>query len=163
MRNWNQEVDINTLIQSVVSYTGSPEVETVLGQAYQVAAEAHEGFQRINGEPFINHVLAVGRILAGWHAPVPVVVAGILHDLLSLDYSRVRSLEYIQAQFDSNIFRKVEEVINLNSYMRHVEGGDFHSEAEANDFLYRLASFLKRDPDVVVVKVADRMHNGQTP
>src|SRR5438270_296257 len=46
--------------------------------------------------------------------------------------------------------------------MRHVEGGDFHSEAEANDFLYRLASFLKRDPDVVVVKVADRLHNVQT-
>lgn len=162
MRNWNQGVDISTLIQSVVAYTDSPKAETVLEQAYQVAAEAHEGFQRINGDPYINHVLAVGGILAGWHAPLPVVAAGILHDLLSLDYSRVRSLEYIQAQFDSNIFRKVEEVNKLNSYMRHVEGGDFHSEAEANDFLYQLASFLKRDPDVVVVKIADRLHNVQT-
>jgi GTP pyrophosphokinase len=162
MRNWNQEVDINTLIQSVVSYTGSPEAETVLGQAYQIAADAHEGFQRINGEPYINHVLAVAGILAGWHAPVPVVAAGILHDLLSLDYSRVRSLDYLQTQLDPNIFHKLEEVSKLNSYMRHVEGGDFHSEAEANDFLYQLASFLQRDPDVVVVKIVDRLHNVQT-
>lgn len=162
MRNRNQEVDISTLIQSVVSYTGSPEAETVLGQAYQVAAEAHEGFQRINGEPYLNHVLAVAGILAGWHAPVPVVAAGLLHDLLSLDYSRVRSLEHIQAQFDANIFHKVEEVSKLNSYMRHVESGDFYTEAEANDFHYRIASFLQLEPDAVVIKIADRLHNLQT-
>jgi GTP diphosphokinase / guanosine-3',5'-bis(diphosphate) 3'-diphosphatase len=161
MRNWNQGVDISTLIQSVVSYTGSPEAETVLGQAYQVAVEAHEGFQRINGKPYINHLLAVAGILARWHAPVHVVAAGLLHDILSLEYSRVRSLDNLRSQLDPVIFRKMEEISNLNSYMRHVQAGDFHSEAEASDFQYQIASFLQRDPDVVVIKIADRLHNVQ--
>jgi GTP diphosphokinase / guanosine-3',5'-bis(diphosphate) 3'-diphosphatase len=154
--------DIDRLIERVASYTSSKNGESLLRRAYQVAFEVHDGFERINGEPYINHTIAVASILTEWGAPLNVVVAGLLHDIINPDYSRERRLDRLQSEFEPDIYRKVEEVSSLSSFVRHVEGGDFYSEAEAEDFRYQIASFLGREPDAVVIKIADRLHNLQT-
>jgi len=155
-------MELNKLIQIVRAYTETLEAEKVLARAFQIASTVHDRFQRINREPFISHPLAVAGILAEWHAPVFVVAAGMLHDILSPDYSRERDLVYFESKLEPEIFRLLKTVTEINSYLRDVEGGDFHSEAEANDFWYRMTSFLQEEQDAVVIKIADRLHNVQT-
>ena len=162
MKDQPPVIDLDKLIERVAFYTSSKDGETLLRHAYQIAFEAHDGFVRINGESYINHALAVASILADWQAPLSVVAAGLLHDTINPDYSRERSLKRLQSEFEPDIFRKVEEVSSLSNFIRHVEVGEFYNEAEAQDFRYQIASFLEREPDAVVIKIADRLHNLRT-
>ncbi len=154
-------MELNDLIQMVASYTDVAETEKLLPMAYQIASEAHDGFRRMNGEPFLNHPLAVAAILAEWHAPVPVIIAGLLHDIHSPDYSHGCNLEESQPQLGPDISRLLDSVFSLNSFIRYVER-DIHNEADAKEVRYHLASFLQRDRDALVIKIADRLHNLQT-
>lgn len=154
-------MELNDLIQMVASYTDVAETETLLTMAYQIASDAHRDFRRMNGEPFLNHPLAVAAILAEWHAPPSVVIAGLLHDIHSPDYSHGCNLEEIQSQLGPDISRLLDSVISLNSFIRYVER-DIHNEADAKEVRYHLASFLQRDRDTLVIKIADRLHNLQT-
>lgn len=154
-------MELNELIQTVTSYTNSSEAQSVLTTAFQVASDAHEGFQRINGEPYLNHALAVAGTLAEWHAPLPVVATGLLHDILNPDYSRERSLDHVHAKFGADICHLLEAMVNLNSYIRLAEG-EFDSGADASDFQYHINSFLRQESSAVVIKIADRLHNLQT-
>jgi guanosine-3',5'-bis(diphosphate) 3'-pyrophosphohydrolase len=154
--------DLNKLIERVASYTDRNDGENLLRRAYQFALGAHDGFERINGDAYISHVLAVASILADWQAPLLVVTAGMLHDIINPDYSRERSLDRLRSMFEPDIFRKVDEVSNLSSFIRQVESGVFYNESEAQDFRYQIASYLEREPDAVVIKIADRLHNLRT-
>src|SRR6266702_8576541 len=82
-----QAMELNELIEAVISYTDSSEARSVLTTAFQIAVDAHKGYQRISGEPYVNHILAVASILAGWHAPLSIVTVGLLHDIRNPDYS----------------------------------------------------------------------------
>jgi GTP diphosphokinase / guanosine-3',5'-bis(diphosphate) 3'-diphosphatase len=155
-------MDINELIGKVAIYTESSEVEPVLTAAFQIASNAHDGFKRISGEPFLSHPLAVAGTLAEWHAPLAVIVEGLLHDILSADYSRERSLDHVRHELKPEIFQAMETITKLNGFFRRTEGGDFESEAEAKDFWSHMTSFLQKDADAVVIKIADRLHNFKT-
>ncbi len=152
---------LNELIQTVTFYSGSSEAKSMLTTAFQVASDAHDGFQRINGEPYLNHAMAVAGILAEWHAPLPVVVTGLLHDILNPDYSRERNLDQVHAQFGSDIFHLLEAIVNLNSFIRLAEG-DFDSGADASDIRDQMISFVRQESDAVAIKIADRLHNLET-
>ena len=60
--------------------TTSPSDEELIRRAYEAALKAHKGQKRASGEPYINHCLAVGTIMAELGAPTPTIVAGLLHD-----------------------------------------------------------------------------------
>ncbi len=96
-------MELNDLIQMMASYTDVAETETLLTMAYQIASDVHSDFCRMNGEPFLNHPLAVAAILAEWHAPPPVVIVGLLHDIHSPDYSHGCNLEEIRPQLGPDI------------------------------------------------------------
>src|SRR5438270_12567739 len=98
-------MELNELIQAVKSYTAAEEASPVLTEAYQIAAEAHKGFRRVTGEPFLNHPLAVASILAEWHAPLDIVAVGLLHDIHSFDYSRGHDLDLVESKLGSEILR----------------------------------------------------------
>lgn len=134
---------LNELIQTVTSYSGSSEAKSMLTTAFQIASDAHDGFQRINGEPYLNHAMAVASTLAEWHAPLSVVATGLLHDILNPDYSRERNLDQVHAQFGADICRLLEAMVSLNSFIRRVEG-DLDSGADASDIRDQMSSFLRQ-------------------
>ena len=78
MNNEQRAQELQRLIQVVTSYSDPHAAETVLTAAYEIAVKAHEGVQRIDGQPYLHHPLAVAAILAEWHAPVQVVTVGLL-------------------------------------------------------------------------------------
>ena len=59
---------LDTLIQNVATYSDSPEVASVLTTTFQIASEAHHKYQRISGEPFLSHPVAVASTLAEWRS-----------------------------------------------------------------------------------------------
>lgn len=152
---------IDDLIQQVTSYTRLPETETVLTSAYEIAEKVHRGFQRLNDEPVISHPLAVGKILAEWHAPLPVVATGLLHDIHSPDYSHGYDLNAVKLSLGDDISRLLKAVINLNSFVRQIER-NFDREGEVETNLRYMMSVLREEPDAIVIKLADRVHNLQT-
>ena len=154
-----QVMELNELIEAVISYTDSSEARSVLTTAFQIAVDAHKGYQRISGEPYVNHAMAVASILAGWHAPLTVVTVGLLHDIYSPDYSHLRSLDVVRSRFETDTFQLLEVMINLNRFMRQVEG-DFDSGIDESDIHQQhMHSFLRQEYNAVVIKIADRLHN----
>ncbi|MFL5654278.1 MAG: HD domain-containing protein [Ktedonobacteraceae bacterium] len=152
---------IDDLIQRVTSYTRLPETETVLTSAYEIAEKVHRGFQRLSGEPVISHPLEVATILAEWHAPLPVVATGLLHDIHSPDYSHRYDLNDVKLSMGEEISRILKVVINLNSFVRQIER-NFDREGEVETNLRYVMLILQEEPDALVIKLADRLHNLQT-
>jgi GTP diphosphokinase / guanosine-3',5'-bis(diphosphate) 3'-diphosphatase len=167
MSKEQQTQELHQLIQAVAYYSDPQEAEGVLKAAFGIAEKAHEGVQRIDEQPYIHHPLAVAAILAEWHAPVQVVAVGLLHDLLNPQYSRGYSskealLDRVQVELGTDISRLLNVVVELNSFIRHVEGSDFYNQADSNDFWRGIAEYLDQASDAVLVKIADRLHNLQT-
>lgn len=155
-------MQLSDLIQTVTSYSDATETETLLTTAYNIASEVHQGYQRINGEPFLSHCLAVASILAEWHAPPNVIAAALLHDIANPDYSHGYHRSHLEAVLSPAILHTVDVVIDLNKFVRHVEAGEFHSEADVRDFRYTMAGYLQKDRNAVIIKFADRLHNLRT-
>ncbi|MBV8694810.1 MAG: HD domain-containing protein [Ktedonobacteraceae bacterium] len=154
-------MDIDELIRNVTSYTCSSEVEAVLITAFQIASSVHCGFQRINGDPFISHPLAVAGILAEWHAPLPVVTTGLLHEIHKPNYSRGYDFADVQAKLGPDIFRLLHATINLNGLVTQIDR-NFDAQVEVVNIQHHMTSMLQQEPDAVVIKLADRLHNMRT-
>src|SRR5438552_6225803 len=101
-------MELNELIQTVISYAGSSEAQRTLTTAFQIANTAHHGYQRISGEPYVNHALAVASILARWHAPLTVVTVSLLHDIRNPDYSHGYSLDDVRSRLGADTFQLLE-------------------------------------------------------
>lgn len=154
-------MELSDLIQQVTSYTGLSKTEEVLKCAYEIADKVHCGFLRLSGDPVISHSLEVAEILADWHAPLPVVATGLLHDIHSPDYSHEYDLNDIKKDLGDDVYRILKTVISLNSFVRQIER-NFDKEGEVETNLRSVISVLQEEPDAVIVKLADRLHNMRT-
>ena len=152
---------IDDLIQRLTSYSNLPETETILTSAYEIAERVHRGFRRLSGDPAISHPLAVATILTEWHAPLPVVATGLLHDIHSPDYSHECDLNDVKLSLGVDISRKLKAIISLNSFVRQIER-NFDREGEVETNLRYVMSVLQEEPDAVIIKLADRLHNLRT-
>ncbi|HOX96222.1 MAG TPA: RelA/SpoT family protein [Candidatus Woesebacteria bacterium] len=125
-----------------------------LKQVYLFAAEKHSGQNRDSGEPYISHPLSVAYILASWGLDQPSVEAALLHDLL----------EYTDVKIDEIRHRYGDEVADL------VEGVDRVSKvklkgsqnAEFLENLRKMFVAMAQDIRVVLIRLADRLHNIST-
>ena len=151
--------EINELFQQVVSYNSAPDTAVVLTTAYEIAEKVHRGFQRLSGEFVISHSLAVASILAEWHAPSAIVATALLHDVHSPDYSHGCDLNEIESQLGAPICKMLKVVLDLNNFVRQIES-DSDREGDVN--LLHLMSIMREEPDAVVIKLADRLHNLRT-
>lgn len=154
-------MQLDNLIRAVNTYTDSSETASVLTTAFQIVVDAHKGHERINGEPFISHPLAVAETLAKWHAPLHIVAVGLLHDILSLDYSNGYALNSVKKQLGTEIFCLLEEVIALNRTWKDLEA-DFDAGVDIITMQHYLSSVLQHNWKIVLVKLIDRLHNLQT-
>jgi guanosine-3',5'-bis(diphosphate) 3'-pyrophosphohydrolase len=152
-------------------------------RAYQFAEQAHTGQRRASGEPYITHSVAVAAILAELRVPPTVVIAGLLHDTVE-DTSL--SLNDIRREFGDEVANLVDGVTKLTNLPR-VERGDQHLEEKdepnggdleideigdsdprgrkkdlRNETLRKTFIAMGDDIRVVLIKLADRMHNMRT-
>ena len=123
----------------------------LLQQAYEVAEEAHRGQLRRSGDPYITHPLAVATILADLGMDTTTLTAALLHDTVEdTDYQ----LDKLIQDFSPEIAHLVDGVTKLDK----VKLGDA-AEAET---IRKMVVAMARDPRVLVIKLADRLHNMRT-
>ncbi|MGI8307335.1 RelA/SpoT family protein [Saccharopolyspora hattusasensis] len=123
----------------------------LLQRAYDVAEEKHSSQRRKSGDPYITHPLAVATILAELGMDTTTLVAGLLHDTVEdTDYS----LEKLGAEFGEEVAHLVDGVTKLDK----VKLG---AAAEA-ETIRKMIIAMARDPRVLVIKLADRLHNMRT-
>lgn len=140
------------LREQLSSYLTQEQVAKI-SEAYSFAEKAHEGQQRSSGEPFIYHPLEVARILANMHMDHQSITAAILHDVIEdtpLDKAAVAD------QFGDEVAELVDGVSKLDLI-------NFESKAEARaENLRKMMLAMARDIRVILVKLADRLHNLRT-
>ena len=123
----------------------------LLQRAYDVAEAAHSGQKRKSGDPYITHPLAVATILAGLGMDTTTLVAALLHD--TVEDTGV-TLDSITADFGSEVTHLVDGVTKIDK----VKLGD----AAQAETIRKMIVAMARDPRVLVIKLADRLHNMRT-
>ncbi len=123
----------------------------LLQRAYDVAEAAHAGQKRKSGDPYITHPLAVATVLAGLGMDTTTLVAALLHD--TVEDTGV-GLDTIVADFGSEVAHLVDGVTKIDK----VSFGD-GAQAET---IRKMIVAMARDPRVLVIKLADRLHNMRT-
>ena len=143
---------IGGLCEVLNAYMEPSQVEQVR-QAHRYAEAAHQGQQRQSGEPFITHPLAVAHILADMRMDCESLMAAILHDVLEDCDTDKQSM---QEKFGVSVAELVDGVSKLDQ----MESSS-RVEAQAKNF-YKMALATARDIRVILVKLADRLHNMRT-
>ncbi len=134
------------------NYLEPEQIEEVY-RAYEFAAAAHTGQQRLSGEPYIHHPLAVAKILAGMRLDHQSIVAAILHDVIEDTPTAKQQLVDVFGE-------EVAELVDGVSKLTQVQ---FSSKAEAQAENFRkMMLAMVRDIRVILIKLADRLHNMRT-
>jgi len=123
----------------------------ILERAYEVAAYHHRGQKRKSGDPYITHPLAVATILAELGSDVETLAAALLHDTIE---DTAYSLEELRADFGPTIAALVDGVTKLDK----VKFGD----AAQAETVRKMVVAMSKDIRVLVIKLADRLHNMRT-
>jgi GTP pyrophosphokinase len=130
----------------------------LIERAYAVADKAHAAQTRASGEPYVDHCLNVALILAELRLPTAVIVAGLLHD--TVEDTGVM-LEELRRDFGDEVAKLVDGVTKLAQLPRVSKDGsapiDRHTESLRKTFLA-----MSDDVRVVLIKLADRLHNMRT-
>ena len=145
-------VEFQQLLATLETYLSEEDLKGIV-DAYELSARAHEGQQRLSGHAYITHPIAVAKILADLRLDSGTIKAALLHDVLE-DTSC--SLQDIQTKFGDDVAALVDGVSKLDKL-------NFHSaaDAQAESFRKMLLAMIK-DLRVILVKLADRMHNMRT-
>jgi len=145
-------VTIDELIAKVHTYDPSLD-GSWLQRVYEAAYQAHEGQQRASGESFIEHPLAVAGVLAELEMDRATIAAAILHDVV--EDTSITS-EQVAAAFGQEIAKLVEGVTKLTRI-------PYQSKEEAQvENLRKMFMAMARDIRVIIIKLADRLHNMRT-
>ena len=131
-----------------------PGAETgLIERAYRFSEAQHRGQQRASGEPYLSHPLEVARLLAGFKMDAVTVTAGLLHDVLEDTPTRKEDLE---REFGREIAELVDGVTKLGKL-----AFSSREERQAENFRKMLVA-MARDLRVLLIKLADRLHNMRT-
>jgi guanosine-3',5'-bis(diphosphate) 3'-pyrophosphohydrolase len=146
----NDETPVDGII-SALKTSSAGDLELVR-RAYEFAREAHKGHKRYSGEPYLNHLTAVGTMLAEIGMGARTVAAGLLHD--TIEDTDV-TFEKLTSEFGEEISFLVEGVTKLGSVRYY--GSDRHNES-----LRKLFVATSQDIRVLIIKLVDRLHNMKT-
>lgn len=142
-----------SLIHSVRQYNPGADTEKIQ-KAWEFANLAHTGQKRLTGEPFINHPLEVATYLASWKLDTTSIVVGLLHDTVE-DGGAKR--EDIVEGFGDDVATLVDGVTKVTDL--RLKGS---REQEFIENLRKMLLVMARDLRVILVKLADRLHNMET-
>ena len=143
---------ISDLAALAEKYLESDQVKTI-EEAYAFGATAHEGQKRASGEPYIYHPLQVARTLTEMRLDYQTIVAAILHDVIE---DTETAKEHLAQRFGKEVAELVDGVSKLTQIR-------FESRAEAHaEYFRKMMLAMARDIRVILVKLADRLHNMRT-
>jgi GTP pyrophosphokinase len=139
----------------------SPNDRSLIERAYRKAEHWHDGQLRKSGEPYFTHCVAVARILAEMHMDAEAVAAGLMHDLF--EDSQVPR-EEIKREFGKKVYNIVEGVTKLKNLPMRSDPDARPTRAQDRELEYirKMAMAMGDDVRVVIVKLADRLHNMRT-
>ncbi|MDQ0892501.1 RelA/SpoT family protein [Agromyces ramosus] len=141
---------VDTLLRTVRMHHPKADLSLV-ERAYSVAERAHEGQKRKSGEPYITHPVAVAQILADLGIGSKTVAAALLHDTVE---DTAYTLDQVRADFGDEIAMLVDGVTKLDK----VKYGD-STQAET---VRKMIVAMSKDIRVLIIKLADRLHNART-
>ena len=147
------EVLYEQLKETLLRYHPSSDL-SMIEKAYKIASAAHEGQKRKSGEPYIIHPLCVAVILAELELDKETIVAGILHDVVE---DTVMTSEEIAAEFSDEIALLVDGVTKLTQLDLSQDKIEIQAENLRKMFLA-----MAKDIRVILIKLADRLHNLRT-
>ena len=147
------EVLYNKLIETIRQYHPSSDLSDI-ERAYKVAKEAHEGQFRKSGEPYIIHPLCVAIILAELELDKESIIAGLLHDVVE---DTVMTSEDVAREFGDEVALLVDGVTKLTQLNYQHDKIEVQAENLRNMFLA-----MAKDIRVIMIKLADRLHNMRT-
>ena len=136
----------------------NPEADlTLVRNAYRVADKGHQGQERLSGEPYISHVLAVANILAGIDMDTTTLSAALLHDVLE---DTDIGLEELRETFGEDIAFLVDGVTKIGTMP--VTTAPPTNEQKQAENLRKMIIATAQDVRVILIKLADRLHNMRT-
>ncbi|MFB9309617.1 GTP pyrophosphokinase [Agromyces hippuratus] len=141
---------VDTLMRTVRMHHPKADL-SLIERAYTVAERAHEGQKRKSGEPYITHPIAVAQILADLGIGSKTVAAALLHDTVE---DTAYTLDQVRADFGDEIAMLVDGVTKLDK----VKYGD-STQAET---VRKMIVAMSKDIRVLIIKLADRLHNART-
>ncbi|HEU5440451.1 MAG TPA: RelA/SpoT family protein [Ktedonobacterales bacterium] len=161
-----ENASLRALIELCARYMSPADLE-LIRSAHAVADEAHRGVLRKSGEPYIEHPLAVARILAELALDAPAIAAALLHDTVE-DTSLKK--EDVEAQFGQTIAAIVDGVTKFAAVEAEAPAQDGGAAPPSPDRKARQQSETVRklflamgdDPRIILLKLADRLHNLRT-
>ena len=143
---------LNVLTDKLSSYLEPKEVAKV-ERAYRYSEQCHRGQMRQSGDPYITHPLAVANILADMHMDHESLMAALLHDV-------IEDTGVTKGQISRRFGRTVADLVDGVSKLTEIE---FESKAEQQaESFQKMTLAMSRDIRVVLVKLADRLHNMRT-
>ena len=146
------ESSVDSLLHAVKASNPKADVK-LIERAYQYAAESHRDQFRASGERFIEHPLEVARILADLNMDTTTIVAALLHDVVE---DTPLSIEEIEKEFGEETSHIIDGVTKLDKVT-------FQSkEAHQAETIRKMIIAMARDIRVLLIKLADRLHNMRT-
>lgn len=145
-------IRLNDILEKVLSYNPGADLD-VVRRAYVFSAKVHQGQVRLSGEPYLVHPMEVAALLADLKLDVQTVATGLLHDTLEDTLTTFEELETI---FGSEVASLVDGVTKISKI--HFKTKE---ESQAENFRKMLLA-MANDIRVILVKLADRMHNMRT-
>ena len=163
---------LGDLLKETREYLTLQDMEKIQ-RAYELAAEAHKGVMRRSGEPYIQHPLEVALLLAGMRIDADGIVSALLHDVVE---DTIYSLDDLRTQFGNSVANIVDGVTKFDALAEKstkgimgVEHTDAPSTAhpvdkqrQRTETVRKMLIAMAEDPRVVVLKLADRLHNMRT-
>ena len=140
------------LIRDASGYL-KPEDVHQLRSAYQFSEAAHDGQFRRSGEPYISHPVAVANILVEWHLDSQALTAALLHDVME-------DTTVTKREISERFGRMVAELVDGVSKLDKIEF-ESQEQAQAENFR-KMFLAMSRDVRVILIKLADRLHNMRT-
>lgn len=153
MINDNKNITIEDLVEKFISYNNNEEDLKLINKAYDYAYKKHFGVKRISGEPYITHPLNVAMILTDINADAECLAAALLHDTVEDTDS---TKEEITSLFGETVALLVDGVTKINRL--HFQTSSEQMAANQRKILVGLSE----DVRVIIIKLADRLHNMRT-
>ena len=153
-----QTRSLESLLQHIPDAT-SQNGRELIQRAYDLAEAAHSGQKRASGEPYIQHSLTVARILADLRLDPATIAAGLLHDVVE---DSVVTIEDLQQDFGDEVASLVDGVTKLSQIDRLSQMTQRDLQDEEAESLRKMFLAMADDVRVVLIKLADRLHNMRT-
>ncbi|MDH4226285.1 MAG: bifunctional (p)ppGpp synthetase/guanosine-3',5'-bis(diphosphate) 3'-pyrophosphohydrolase [Deltaproteobacteria bacterium] len=145
-------VRLDDILDKVSAYNPGADLD-IIRKAYVFSAKVHEGQLRASGEPYLSHPLEVANILTEFKMDAPVVATGLLHDTVEDTHT---SIEKIEELFGAEVAVLVDGLTKISKL-----SFDKREDREAENFRKMILA-MARDMRVVLIKLADRLHNMRT-